>query len=225
MLRNYLKIALRQLWHNRLFSVLNIVGLTVGLAVSTFIALYVWHEFHYDRFQPFADRTYRILSVAKYGEDEITMTGLHESFGREIKRQIPEVEQVTRWSDGLGDAVLQSDQNHRFKEENIGYADASLLPVMGFRLLRGDASTALNEPGRIVLTRQLAEKYFGAKNPLGKTITFDKHFPLSISGVLDDLPTNSVLDFNGLSVADRLCRRWVPNRKTFMKVRAFSVPT
>ncbi|QDK79067.1 FtsX-like permease family protein [Spirosoma sp. KCTC 42546] len=198
MIRNYFAIAFRQLWKNQLFSVLNIVGLTVGLAVSTFIALYVWHEFHYDRFEPFADRTYRIISVAKYGGEELTFPGLHESFGRQIKRQIPEVEQVVRWSDGLGDVVLQSDANHRFKELNIGYADASILPVIGLKLLQGDPKTALSEPGRIVLTRQLAEKYFGDKNPIGKTLIFDKHFPLTVSAVLDNLPTNSVIGFNGL---------------------------
>jgi putative ABC transport system permease protein len=198
MLRNYFAIAIRQLWKNQLFSVLNIVGLTVGLAVSTFIALYVWHEFHYDRFQPFADRTYRIMAIAKFGDQEVTMTGLHESFGREIKRQIPEVEQVARLSDGLSNIVLQSDPNHRFKEDNIGFADASLLPIMGFRLLQGDAETALNEPGRIVLTRALAEKYFGNQNPVGKTMLYDKHFPLTVSAVLDDLPTNSVIQFKGL---------------------------
>jgi putative ABC transport system permease protein len=198
MLRNYLKIALRQLWRNRLFSALNITGLTVGLAVSTFIALYVWHEFHYDRFQPLANRTYRIMAVTKYAGEEVTFTGLHESFGRLVKQQIPDVEQVVRYSDGISDVVLQADRNHRFKEINIGFADASLLPVMGFRLLSGDAKTALAEPGRIVLTRRLAEKYFGRQNPVGKTMLYDKHFPLTVSAVLTDLPTNSVIQFNAL---------------------------
>ena len=198
MVRNYVKMAWRQLWKNPLFSAVNLIGLTVGLSVSTFIALYVWHEFHYDRFEPFANRTYRIMSVAKYGGDEIRMPQLHESFGPAIKRQIPGVEEVVRWSDGLGDVVLQSDENHRFKEENIGFADASLLSVMGFPLLYGNAKTALSEPGRIVLTRQLAEKHFGSQNPVGKAIIFDKHFPLTVTGVLADLPTNSVIQFNGV---------------------------
>ena len=198
MLRNYFAIAFRQLWKNQLFSFLNIVGLTVGLAVSTFIALYVWHEFHYDRFEPFANRTYRILQVAKYGGEEITFFGLHESFGKTVKKQIPEVEEVVRWTDGMGDVTLQSDETHRFKEENIGYADASIIPVMGYKLLRGDAKTALSEPGRIVLTRGLAEKYYGTQNPVGKTIVFDKHYPLTVSGVLDDLPTNSTVGFKAL---------------------------
>ncbi|MBC8154190.1 MAG: ABC transporter permease, partial [Bacteroidetes bacterium] len=197
MLRNYLKIAGRQLWRNRLFSLLNITGLTVGLAVSTFIALYVWHEFHYDRFQPFADRTYRILCATKYGGEEVFFPGLHESFARKAKQQIPEIDEVVRWSDGFP-AVLQSDPLHRFNEDDIGFADAPMLSVMGLTLRHGDAKTALSQSGRIVLTRALAQKYFGDQNPVGKTLTYDKRFPLTVSGVLDALPTNSVLGFNGL---------------------------
>lgn len=198
MLPNYLKIAFRQLRANPLFSFLNILGLTVGLAVSTFIALYIWHEFHYDRHHPFADRTYRILSVSKYGGQEVSFPGMHESIGPAIRRQIPEVEELVRMTDGLGDVVLQSDANHRFKETNIGFADAPILSVMGIWLLQGDAKTALREPGRMVITRRLAEKYFGDQNPLGKTLVFDKHYPLIVSGVVDELPTNSVIGFNAL---------------------------
>ena len=198
MLRNYVAIALRQLWKNQLFSALNIVGLTVGLAVSTFIALYVWHEFHYDRFEPFAERTYRIMSVSKYGEQEINTDNLNEEFGRETKRQIPEVHEVVRFTDGLGEVTLQADSNHRFKEKNIGFADGSILSVMGFPLLQGNSKTALSQPGQIVLTRPFAIKYFGTGNPVGKTLLFDKHYPLTVSGVLDDLPTNSVIQFNAL---------------------------
>lgn len=199
MLRNYVRIAFRQLWKNPLFTAVNLVGLTVGLAVSTFIALYVWHEFHYDRFEPFANRTYQIMSVAKYGGDDVYFPGLHESFGREVKSQIPDVEQVVRWSSGeYSDVVLQSDLNHRFKEKGIGFADATILPVMGLNLLHGDAQTALSVPGKIVLTRLLAERYFGNQNPIGQTIIFDKHIPLTVSGVLADLPTNSVIQFKGL---------------------------
>ncbi|GAB4046652.1 permease prefix domain 2-containing transporter [Spirosoma litoris] len=197
MLRNYFSIAFRQLWKNQLFSGLNIVGLTVGLAVSTFIALYVWHEFHYDRFEPFANRTYRIMSVAKYGDQEVTFPGMHESFGSTVKKQIPEVEEVVRFSDGFN-AILQSDKNHQFSEEHIGFADAPTLSVLGLPVLQGNAKTALSEPGRIVLTRQLSEKYFGTQNSVGKTLIYEKHFPLTVSAVLDDLPTNSVIQFNGL---------------------------
>ncbi len=199
MLRSYLKIALRQLWRNRLFSLINILGLTVGLAVSTFIALYVWHEFHYDRFEPFASRTYRILTTAKFGGNEVFMTGLHESFGREIKRQLPEVQEVVRVSQGGGTVTLQSDAQRQFKEQAVAYADASLLPIMGYKLLNGaNPKTALDGPGRIVLTRDVALKYFNSTDVVGKTLRYDRQYPLTVSGVIDDFPTNSTFGFNAL---------------------------
>ncbi|MGA0559789.1 ABC transporter permease [Larkinella sp. VNQ87] len=220
MLSNYLKIALRQLRINALFSVLNILGLTVGLAVSTFIALFVWHEFHYDRHHPFADRTYRLLSVAKYGGEEVMFPGLHEAFGTEAKRQIPEVEAVVRMSDGLGEMMLRSDVDHQFKEENIGFADASILSVMDLRLRHGDPKTALSEPGRIVLTPALAEKYFGTDNPVGRTIHYDKHYPLTVSGVLEELPTNSVLQVRAL-ISLSSVPTLGPNRENMYKAGGF----
>ena len=192
MLGNYVKIAFRQLWRHRLFSLINIMGLTVGLAVSTFITLYVWHEFHYDRFEPFADRTYRILTTAKFGGDEVFMTGLHESFGREIKRQLPEVQEVVRVSQGGGTVTLQSDASHQFKEPAVAYADASLLPTMGFTLLNGaNPKTALTEPGHIVINRDIALKYFNSTDVVGKTLYYNRQYPLTVAGVMDDFPTNS----------------------------------
>ncbi len=136
--------------------------------------------------------------MSTYGGEDMATLSFHESFATETKRQIPEVEQVARWTDGIGEVVLQSDEAHRFKEKNIGFADASLLSLMGVRLLSGDAKTALSEPGHIVLNRRLAEKYFGAEDAVGKTLLYDKKFPLLVSAVLDDLPTNSIFQFNGL---------------------------
>lgn len=197
MIRNYVTIAFRQLWKNQLFSALNIAGLTVGLAVSTFIALYVWHEFHYDRFEPFAGRTYRVISFAKYAGQEVSFPNFHESFGAQVKKQLPDVADVVRISDGF-EAILKQKDGPSFKEEGIGFADGPTLTTFGYKVLHGDPATALTTPGRIVLTRQLAEKYFGNTNPVGKTIIYDKHYPLTVSAVLDDLPTNSVIRFKAL---------------------------
>jgi putative ABC transport system permease protein len=202
MLRSYLTLAVRQLNRNRLYALLNIGGLAVGLAVSAYIGLYVWHEFHYDRHHPFADRTYRVLSTSKFGDDEVYMTGMHEAFGREIKRQLPDVEQVVRISNGMRTAWLQSDRDHQSsrvtRPESVGFADASALSALGFGLAQGDARTALSEPGRIVLTQPLAEQLFGNQNPVGQTITYDKQYPLTVSGVLTALPTNSIFRADAL---------------------------
>ncbi len=198
MLRTYLILALRQLGRNRLYSAINIGGLAVGLAVSAYIGLYVWHEFHYDRFHPCADRTYRVLSVSNYGGQEMTMANMHESFGREAKRQLPEVDQVVRVSEGMGSVWVQADADHKQKPNNVGFADPSLLAFMGFQLAEGDPQTALTEPGKIVLTKPLAEKLFGLNNPVGKTVTYDKNYPLTVSGVFSDLPTNTIFRFDAV---------------------------
>lgn len=198
MLRTYLTLALRQLGRNRLYSALNIGGLAVGLAVSTYIGLYAWHEFHYDQFHPFADRTYRVTSVSQYGEDEMIMANLHESFGREAKKQLPEVEEVVRLTQWTRPVWLQSDANHRQKPGGVGFADPAFLSVMGFTLAAGDARTALTSPGQVVLTKPLAEKLFGDQNPVGKVITYDKKYPLTVSGVFSDLPTTTTLHFDAL---------------------------
>jgi putative ABC transport system permease protein len=198
MLRSYFILAFRQLGRNRLYTFLNIGGLAVGLAVSAYIGLYVWHEFHYDRFHPQAERTYRILSAAKFGDDEVFMTGMHESLGREIKRQLPEVEQVVRMSSGIPPARLQRDREHVTRPESIGFADASALTALGIELAQGDPRTALSEPGRILLTQPLAETLFGSEDPVGQTITYDKKHSLTISGILRTLPTNSIFQFDAL---------------------------
>ncbi|MEZ0610953.1 ABC transporter permease [Fibrella sp. WM1] len=198
MFRTYLLLALRQFGRNRLYSALNIGGLAVGLAVSAYISLYVWHEFHYDRFHPFAERTYHVMTVSNYGGMDVNMAGMHESFGREAKRQLPEVEQVVRLSTGTRPAWLTVDADHRQKPTNVGFADQSLLSVMGFKLSEGDPRTALVQPGQIVLTQALAEKLFGNKPPVGKVITYDKRYPLTVSGVFAELPTNTTIRFDAL---------------------------
>jgi putative ABC transport system permease protein len=199
MLKNYLKIAFRNLLNNKLFSLLNLIGLTVGLAVSSFIAIYVWHEFHYDQFQPLSERTYRINSLSKYGGQETYFPHFHETYAQEIMKQIPEVESVMRYSSVVRKGVvLESGKNHRFKEDRIGFSDDKSLSVMGCKALSGDKVKALADPGNIVLTRTLAEKYFGELDVVGKTIMYDKKYPLTVSAVLDDLPTNSVFQFDAL---------------------------
>ncbi len=164
MIRNYLTIAGRQLWKNQLFSVLNITGLTVGLAVSTFIALYVWHEFHYDRFEPFADRTYRVMSFAKYAGQEVSFPNFHESFGVQVKKQLPDVADVVRISDGF-EAILQQKNGPSFKEQGIGFADGPTLNALGMPVLYGDAATALSAPGTHRTQPQTGRKVFWQSQP------------------------------------------------------------
>lgn len=198
MLRTYFILALRQIGRNRLYSALNIGGLAVGLAVSAYIGLYVWHEFHYDRFHPFAERTYRVMSVSTFDGQEVSWPHLHESFGREVKRQLPDVEHLVRLTQGDIPVWLQSSADQRQKVEKVGFADPSFLSVMGFKLASGDARTALTAPGKVVLTQPLAQKLFGSQDPIGKTITYDEKYPLTVSGVFAEMPSNTLFRFDAM---------------------------
>ena len=197
MIRNYFITALRQLWRNRLFSTLNIIGLTVGLAVSTFIAIYVWHEFHYDNFEPFAARTYRIVTVSTMAGQEFAGTGFTQAFGSKVKNDVPEAEGMFRYGEGFK-TVLKSLKGQLAEKSDISFADGSILAILGLPLLYGDPETALHEPGQIILTRPMAEKYFGRQNPVGQIMLYDNQYPLTVSAVLDDLPTNSIFQFKAL---------------------------
>jgi len=197
MLRNYFKISFRNLWKHRLFSLINLTGLAVGLAVSLFIAYYVWHEFHYDQFHPYSNRTYRIGQSSKFAGNEMFMTGMPASFGNRLKQQVPEVENVVRLAT-FRDKVLKSDYEHRFKEKDILFADASFLDVFGFRLVAGNRQTALANPGSILLTESLARKYFGGQNPVGKTIIYDLRHPMTVTGVVADPPSHTAFRFRAL---------------------------
>ena len=164
MLQNYLKIALRNLAKNKVFSFINITGLAVGMAVSMLILLYVSHEFSFDKFHPNANRIYQISEEFKFDGQAMNSTSLHQSFGGIVKKSVPEVENFARFHQIYGEKVLKTDFEHRFKESHLYVADPSVLQIFGFKLKTGDAKTALSDPKKIVLTERLAEKYFGSKN-------------------------------------------------------------
>ena len=150
--RNYLKLAVRNLTNSKLFSVLNITGLTVGLTVSSFISLHVWHEFHYDRFQALSSRTWRVNSVADFGGDQVRMSQFHQTYGTELQKQISGIERMMRYNAGFNNSVLlQSDTDHKFRENRIGFADENALSIMGCTAVNGSLVRALQDPGKIVL--------------------------------------------------------------------------
>ena len=198
MIRNYLKIALRNLVKNKVFSFINITGLAVGMAVSLLILLYVSHEMSYDKFHPNASRIYQVSESFKFDGQTMNTTGLHESFGGIVKKNIPEIENFARFKSVYGEKVLKSDFEHRFKETNLYVADPSVFQIFGFKLKSGDAKTALADPKQIILTERLAQKYFGSKNPLGQTITFDTKYPLTVTGIIENPPSNTMFQFDAL---------------------------
>jgi putative ABC transport system permease protein len=192
MFKNYFKIALRNLWKHKVFSFINIMGLTVGITACFLIFLYVSFELSYDSFHSKADRIYRIVCDIKTPTEVINSDRPAWAVPPNAKDEFPEVESFVRIADG--DNVLMRKGDIKFNQENVMWADSSFFKVFDFKLLKGNPQTALKEPLSIVFSETAAKKYFGNTNPIGQTllITGDA-YPAKVTGIMKDIPENSVI--------------------------------
>src|SRR3569833_2701668 len=169
MFKNYLKVALRGLWKNKFSSIINVFGLSIGLSSCLLIGLYIKHELSYDQFQQKGDRIARVIMEYKFdgaGESKAgNFTSILVVFF--FKRVFPEVENAVRMSLSA-QPILYKDKF--FNEKSIMYADPSFFKLFSFKLLKGDAKTAIAEPNEIVFTQTAAKRYFGNDDPMGKLI-------------------------------------------------------
>src|SRR5579872_770945 len=161
MLRNYLKTAFRNLWKNKGFSVLDILGLAIGLATCLLILIYVADELSYDRWNVKADRIYRLDNEVKFGGNHINLAVAAAPAGPAMLRDYPEVEKEVRFRTSGGRLIKKGNQN--IKEEAVVLADSTLFEVFTLPMVAGDPHTALKDAHTVVLTERMAEKYFDVK--------------------------------------------------------------
>jgi putative ABC transport system permease protein len=206
MLRNYFKIAFRNLWRHRVFSFINIMGLTVGMTACLLIFLYVRFELSYDTFHPKADRIYRMVADIKTPTEVIPSGGPAWAVPSHVKFDFSEVEAFTRV---LPDNVLFRKGEIKFNEANAIWADSSFFNIFNFKLLKGDVNTALKEPFSIVLSESAAKKYFGKADPMNQTIlvTGDAS-PAKVTGVMKDMPENSQFRGDVLLSMSTITSKW-----------------
>lgn len=195
MLRNYLKIALRQLWRNKFYSLINISGLAIGLACCLLIFLYVQDELSYDQFHNNKDRIYRITEAFKTGDGVMSTALTPWKVGPDILRQFPQVEKMVRLDYDIGPHIIKAG-DRKFQESNITSTDPDFFNFFSFALLEGDKKTALTEPYTVAISKSMASKYFPGEKALGKTLEFInasnyKNFQAKITGVYEDMPLNS----------------------------------
>ncbi|MFY8096009.1 MAG: ABC transporter permease [Niveispirillum sp.] len=192
MLRNWIMVALRNLLRHRLHAVLNLSGLAVGLAACLLILLFVRNETGYDRFFKHADRIYQVtLEWRVPGRAPARAAYTQMGFGPAFKNAHPEVEDFTRFIQSRG--IISTDDRQFY--EWTYTVDASFLQIFDFPLLAGDAATALTDPYSVVLTEEMARKYFGDTPALGQTLTLDQKYTLKVTAVVASLPGNTHLDF------------------------------
>ncbi|MEJ2617836.1 MAG: ABC transporter permease, partial [Ignavibacteriaceae bacterium] len=194
MLKNYFKIAARNIFRNKTYSIINIFGLSIGIACSILIILWVHYELSFDRFHKNSSDLF-IVAEKSYSQNEIEYgTALPYPAAQELKRDYPEILDVSRVY--YSKEILFVHNDKRFIENQILMVDPEFLTMFSFPLIHGDANSVLNDPNSVVITKKIAQKYFGNANPVGKTFRVDNQYDLIVTGVLDDIPHNSHLDFS-----------------------------
>jgi ABC-type antimicrobial peptide transport system permease subunit len=212
MLRNYLKIAFRNLIHRRTFSLINIMGLALGITAVILILLWVQDEVSYDRFHANGKDICKVYLSGFTGNEKITVDHTFGPMAADMRSRYPEVINATRYhkieeARVRAGAGKESSTDRLFMERNMAAADPAFLEMFTFPLVKGDPATALASPYSVLLTENMAEKYFGREDPIGKTLTIDSRDDMQVTGVLKNVPHNSDLQFDFLVPASYIERR------------------
>ncbi|MFQ5633435.1 MAG: ABC transporter permease, partial [bacterium] len=204
MLKNYFKITLRNLHRQKIYSFINIAGLAIGMACAILILLWVQDELSYDRFHHNADRIYRI--VAEWKEPALKSARTPGKLAPTIKAEIPEVVYIARVMPATKSAFRYAEK--AFYEEAIAYVDPAFFEMFSFDLLEGDKSNVLENTGTIVITENMALKYFESNNPAGEFINWNNWADFAITGVLQNIPANSHIQYDFFRSHAGVKRAW-----------------
>ena len=190
MFSNYLTTSLRILLKQKAFSVINVFGLAVGLAASMLILIYVQYELSYDSHNEKLDRIYRVSLIASVGGNDVEVAATPYPMAATLVNEFPEVETAARFRRFFSETLVGRD-DIAYQESEIFHADPQLLDIFSFNFLAGDQATALNQPNSIVITRTIAEKYFGSQDALGEVLRFNNARDYEITGIIEEVPANA----------------------------------
>ncbi|MEP7108290.1 MAG: ABC transporter permease [Ferruginibacter sp.] len=190
MIKNYFKIAFRNIIRHKAYSLINISGLAIGMACSILIFLWVQNELSYDRFHKNADLVYRIVCNAGDFKAAVNAAGMPAG----LKAQMPVIKNTVRLSHVSTNLFEVGDR--KFEEKRVFYVDSTFLEVFSFPLLKGSANTALQRVDGVLITEDMAKKYFGNEDALGKILRKDNGENVTVTGILANIPSNSHLQFD-----------------------------
>jgi putative ABC transport system permease protein len=205
MIKNYFKVALRNIVRHKIYSAINIVGLGIGMTAFILIALLLQHEYSFDKFNKNYERIYRVQLQVFYDNHETEWTQSSYPIAEYLRSTFPEVEQSVVMQEVWGE-YLSPSENVILKEDDGYYAEQSVLDIFTFKFIEGTADNSLSTPGQVILTKTLAEKLFPGQSALGKLIKSSKSKDMIVTGVIEDLPENSSLRasyFVAMSTLDR----------------------
>ncbi|MDX9697020.1 MAG: ABC transporter permease [Bacteroidales bacterium] len=194
MFKNYLLSAFRNVFKNRKYLLINILGLAIGLSASIYIILFVQFELSFDKFHSQADQIYRIGVRGMMMNNEINQAITAAPMAEALRNEFPEVVTACRIQDA-GDWLIKYEEK-KINEQNMLFADSTFFQVFSFRLLKGDPNKVLQEPKSIVITETAAKKYFGNDDPIGKLVKVETDTTLyKVTGLMEDVPENSHFKF------------------------------
>ena len=225
MIKNYIRTAFRNLINNKASSIINIIGLTIGLCSCILIGIYIRNELNYDKFQVNGNRIFRVIMEYAFNGSPTSKKGNFTSMkvAPVLRRKFPAVQEAVRM-DKFPTVVRY--RNKLLNEQRFLYADSSFFRVFSFPLLKGNPSTALNAPHQVVLTKTTAERYFGKENPIGKILNLDTdESQYVVTGLVADCPSNSQIKFDFLASFTSLNMKneeetyWDANYTTYLLLR------
>ncbi len=196
MFTNYLKIALRLIRRNKLYTTLNVVGLAVGMAVCLLLLVFVFHELNFDAFHKNGDRIYRVYTEQHdSGTDEISLP-TNAVLGPELAGDYDEIVSFARFFSRNG--LLRYGDDHTYDIRQLDFVDSTFLDIFSFRIVAGNKKNPLSDAHSIVLGESVAESLYPDRNPIGQTVTLDNRIPLQVTAVIEDCPSNSHLFYRAL---------------------------
>jgi ABC-type antimicrobial peptide transport system permease subunit len=208
MYKNDIKIAFRTFRNQKVFSLINVMGLAVGMACCIFIGIWVQDELQYDRFHRNAGSIYRIAQTEHRDAGDFSWPLSYSAMAPILKESYPGIEEYVRFSKASD--ILVECEGIRFIEQKFFYVDPSVFRVFDFKLVRGDPEASLMEPNSIVLTEAMAEKYFGMENPIGKILQINNKNTYRVTGIVKNVPGKSHIHFDFLASFSSLKAEYGP---------------
>lgn len=201
MLNSYFKIALRNLWQHKLYTLLNLTGFSAGIISVLLLFFYIQDELMVDSFSKDKDKIYRVIRLSEINNEPYKIGITSGPFARALKNDFPEISKVTRVMPDEGLIVYGE---KRILEKKFFYADANFFAFFSIPLLSGNPEKVLNASNAVVLTQATADRYFGKENPIGKILKLDNNQSLVVTGVCGPTPARSHLDFDFIATIDLL---------------------
>lgn len=195
MIKNYVKIALRNVARQKFFALINITGLAVGISCCLLILTYVMEELSYDNFHPDVENTYRVALDRKFPDNQFVYARSPMPMGRTLARDLSSVNAYSRIFNQFGTLTFQIDDRF-FDERNVLAVDSTFFDFFSVEFLNGDKETALDLPNSLIITEAMATKYFGTQDPIGKQLTIQNVGEMLVRGVVKPMPSNTHFHFD-----------------------------